>query len=198
MKYQFRPIDSWPGPRTTYPRRSLFRAGYQNTLDLLESELDQLGAEHVVIQLAVEEADLRLDGMLRANTRPTHPGVVVSFDSRYGPLRYACDTFDDWTDNLRAIALGLEALRRVDRYGITKRGEQYTGWRQLTAGSDSGPWTREEARDLIARITGLSGKEVMAAPVPAVRAAFLRTHPDTGGDAEEFARVQRARELLDA
>jgi hypothetical protein len=35
-----------------------------------------------------------------------------------------------WQDNLRAVALGLEALRRVERYGIAQRGEQYAGWRR--------------------------------------------------------------------
>src|SRR5690606_5164123 len=85
------------------------------------------------------EDDIRLDGLPRANARPGHQGVVLAFDSKYGPLKYATDTFDRWQDNLRAIALGLESLRRVDRYGITKRGEQYTGWRQLPAGGESEP-----------------------------------------------------------
>lgn len=201
MNYQFRPIEVWPGSRTERPKRSLFRAGYQNTLDLLETELGMLDADHVVIQLAIEEADLRLDGMLRANTKPDRPGVILSFDSKYGPLRYPCGTFDDWTDNLRAIALGLEALRKVDRYGVTRRGEQYTGWRQLTAGTDSGPYTRQEAAWVVAsaaedtwspeRILGDSEVRRLA-----VRKALKLTHPDQGGDPEKFGRVQRARELL--
>ena len=32
--------------------------------------------------------------------------------------RYATDAYGDWKSNLRAIALGLEALRAVDRYGL--------------------------------------------------------------------------------
>lgn len=44
---------------------------------------------------------------------------------RRGHLSYPCDTFTTLQDNLRVIALALEALRMVDRYGVTRRGEQY-------------------------------------------------------------------------
>lgn len=47
--------------------------------------------------------------------------------------QFAVDTFVHWQDNLRAIALGMEALRKVARYGIVKGNEQYSGWKQLTA-----------------------------------------------------------------
>jgi hypothetical protein len=51
-------------------------------------------------------------------------------------LIYATDACELWQHNVRSIALGLEALRAVDRYGITRRGEQYAGFRAaLTAGS---------------------------------------------------------------
>jgi hypothetical protein len=40
--------------------------------------------------------------------------------------------------NARAIALGLEALRKVDRYRITKRGERYTGWSALPPATPMG------------------------------------------------------------
>ena len=40
--------------------------------------------------------------------------------------------------NLRSIALGLKALRAVDRYGVSRRGEQYAGFRAaLTAGGNA-------------------------------------------------------------
>ena len=59
---------------------------------------------------------------------------MVAFESKHGPLKYATDVFDHWHANLRAIALGLEALRKVERYGITQRGEQYTGFRTWNSG----------------------------------------------------------------
>ena len=83
-------------------------------------------------------------------------------------------------DNVRAIALSLEALRAVDRYGVSKRGEQYAGWKQLTTGDSM---SQAEARDLLASYGGETE-------------ALKKTHPDTGGDVESFRKVQRAREVL--
>lgn len=174
----FRPIEHWPpefsqATHFTHP----FRAAYSDTLDLLGRELDKLGAHAVVIQLALDEGEIRNDGLPRAHARPRHPGVIVSFESKHGPLRYGTDAFPDWQANLRAIALGLEALRRVERYGIGKRGEQYQGWKRLEAGGES---LRARGHRLIVDHGGV---------VEALKA----THPDRGGDAEEFRAVQAAR-----
>src|SRR5690349_15087060 len=115
-----RPLVLWPHAETRGRKRSQFKAAWSDTVWLLEREVGLLGGRQAVMQIAITEDDLRLDGRIRANARPTHPGVVVSFESRHGPLEYATDVFDDWQDNVRAIALGLEALRKVDRYGIAK------------------------------------------------------------------------------
>lgn len=197
---QFRPLGSWPYPDTS-PRRGrrTFKAGWQSTLDLLERELEQLGAFRVVIQADFRERDLRLDGMPRADARvPHHPGVILSFESDHGPLRYATDAHMAWQHNVRAIALGLEALRAVDRYGITQSGEQYTGWKQLTAGS--GITTEEAARELIGDLSNLAlGPSWWKEPSlvrRAYRASLKYAHPDGGGTTELFAAVQDAGRVL--
>lgn len=181
--FTFRPITTWPGELTRSRRRSPFGASHGQTLRLLRTELAHIVARRsapVVIQLALREQDIRQDGLPRANARqPEHPGVILAFDSRYGPLRYATDVFTDWQANLRAIALGLESLRRVDRYGITKRGEQYAGWRALEAGGpDEGQL--ERGRRLIREHGG-------------VAQALHATHPDHGGDPEDLQAVLAAR-----
>lgn len=186
--YTIRPIDVWPGEQTTERRWSPFRnatKSMSNTLDLLERELRMLGAENVVLQLAVQEKDIRIDGRLRANARPSHPGVIVAFDSKYGPLKYPCDTFNLAEANLRAVALALEALRKVDRYGVTKRGEQYTGWKQL--GDGTGGRTK---------MTFGEASRFLSEQGGSYRAAAKRLHPDAGGDAGLFAQLQEAREVL--
>ena len=136
----------------------------------------------VVVQMALRENQIRRDGFPRSEARPEHPGVILAFESKFGPLKYATDRFTKWEDNIRAIALGLEALRAVDRYGITKRGEQYSGWKQLTAGPASDP-------DLVAR-----GRQVIAEHGGSVRAALKATHPDAGGNEDDFKAVSAANE----
>jgi hypothetical protein len=62
--------------------------------------------------------DLRRDGMLKADARP-RPPVILSFLDREGQRQaYPCDTYAWWEDNLHAIAVVLEDLRRAERYGV--------------------------------------------------------------------------------
>jgi hypothetical protein len=168
-------------------RWSQFRAAWSQTVSLLAKELRQLDAEHIVLQLAVTERDLRVDGMPRANARLWNPAVILSFDSKYGPLRYATGEYDDWQDNVRAIALSMQALRAVDRYGVSKRGEQYTGWRAIPMSTDSAGSLQnaQQAQEYLDREFGGD-----------LRRALFETHPDHGGDSDEFRRVVRAKELL--
>ncbi len=160
-----------------------------------------LQAHHPVIQIDVEDSDIRIDGLPRTNARPSSPSVIVAFDSRYGPLKYYSDTFDDWKDNLRAIALGLQHLRAVDRYGITKRGEQYTGWRALPApGNTQFPDARTAAEFAANIADGVTASLILddaAIYRSAYRRAAKKTHPDSGGNDGDFKKLQNAKEVLD-
>lgn len=187
LDLQVRPIDKWPGVLRVGNRPwSRFSASLADTLELLARELRFLGAKQIVLQAAFRERDIRLDGLPRATARPDHPGLILAFESKFGPLQYATDEYRDWEDNLRAIALSLEALRKVDRYGVSKRGEQYRGWRALTTGTDPADQiaTQEQAEDFLAEWDG------------DWRRAAAETHPDRGGDPDRFRQVMKARELL--
>lgn len=200
-----RPIDTWPRPETRSRGHSPFGSTYSATRSLLDRELRMLGARNVVLQIDVREQDLRLDGELRANARPQGPRVALAFDSQHGPLRYYCDRWRDWQDNLRGIALGLEAQRKLERYGITSRGEQYTGWKALGTGLAMGAgMTRTEAAKMLADLANDSDLPITARQVeeqPSYREAAFRAvakvhHPDAGGDPALFARLTDARNVL--
>lgn len=218
----WRPIDTWPGPRTPESHRPWTpfkrRAGdgwrredvpLVDTLTDLQRELRALDAKNVVIMLDLPESAFRLDGQPRADARaPGHPGVILAFDSRHGPLKYATDLFRTWQANLRAITLALEALRKVDRCGITRRGEQYTGWRALPGGSIAvaATMTRDEAAELLVRLAEVDAGErdvaiatVLRDPGEAKRlylAAAKIAHPDNGGTTDAFQRLQQAWRIL--
>jgi hypothetical protein len=203
VRVVFRPVDRWPGEPNRTRKASPFKAGWADTIDLLDRELWHLGAREVVLQLALREQDIRRDGYPKSNARPSHPGAVVAFDSRHGPLKYATDTFDDWQANIRAIALGLEALRKVDRYGITKRGEQYTGWRALPGRSAEPVMTVEAAASFVWRASSIplnTASDILDSPESyrrAHRSAAALLHPDAGGSVEAFQRLQEAKRALD-
>lgn len=113
-------------------QNSKFKTSYSATLKLLSRELEHLRAESVVIQLDCDPSQIRIDGMPKAEARTKSALVVLSFQSQHGQLNYPCNTYKTWQDNLRAIALGLEHLRAINRYGISSHGEQYKGWKCLT------------------------------------------------------------------
>lgn len=191
-----RAITDWPGEQTKFRRSSPFKAPWDRTLQLLKSELGQLSAKAVVLELAFREVDIRADGSgPKARAVARHPGVILSFTGKHGPLRIACDRFVSWQDNLRAIGLGLHDLRRLDRYGIVRRGEQYSGWRQIPAAAGNGVLSREEAARVLADLSSFSVSWILAGEGwrDAYRQAALRTHPDHGGRNEDFLRVQSAR-----
>lgn len=181
----YAPIDDWPADSPITCDPSPFSANYGRTLELLERELDHLAADNVRLLVALRHDDIRLDGRPRARAVAEHPGVVLSFESRYGPLRYATGKYATWQDNLRAIALSLEALRKVDRYGVSRRGEQYRGWKQIEAASSDGG-SLAEARRLV-RMHG------------SVRHALGALHPDNPetGDADAFRLVNEHRSMIE-
>lgn len=174
----FRPLERPVGNGPT--RYSPFKSSWSKTVALLAKELRAHGARRTVLEVDLREQDLRQDGLPRADRNARTPGIVLSFQASSvtgaPQLRYEVATFTDWRDNVRAVALGLEALRAVDRYGVTKRGEQYAGWKQLESGGPSA----ERGRDLIREHGG-------------ERDALMATHPDHGGDPVDFADVQAAR-----
>lgn len=198
IDYEFRSLDRWPGDRTTSRKVSPFRASYNDTLKLLQLELNHLRAANVVIQADCDSSQIRNDGMLRSGAKLRGPGVILSFDSKHGPLSYPCDKFANWDCNLRAIALSLEALRKVDRYGVTKRAEQYKGWGRLPPNPSSDSVSVITATFTLLGAAKLTSNKIEKSEYDAVyRAAVLNTHPDHGGDAEAFKQVQEAKEVLD-
>lgn len=198
MRYEIRPLEFWTDPETKPRQPSPFSAPWSTTLDLLGRETSQLGARLVVIQLDVTEGDIRRDGMVLAGAKVGHPGVVVSFESRFGPLRYAADTYSGtsrypaWQSNVRAVALSLEALRAVDRWGASKRGEQYRGWKALPATTGVTFPSADEALRWMREMDG-------GAPADArttYRRLARKMHPDAGGTTDDWDRLDAAKLLL--
>lgn len=196
FELQAQPIDEWPGELTRGRKKAKFKASYGDTMTLLKRELDHLRAKAIVLLMALHPGEIRRDGRPYADAKPKHPGVILCFESQQGAMRYPCDAFDYWTDNLRAIALSLECLRTVDRYGVTRRGEQYTGWLRLpppAAASDE-IRNRDDVNKFLLRILGALPHGTTFEE--AFRMAEVKLHPDRGGNAADFKKVQQCRDVL--
>lgn len=196
------PIRQWPGGMTPVGERrsSPFRSSLSSTLRTLDKELYELvdtraQEQSAELLLAIPAGAFRLDGRPRADARAEHSGVILSLDSRHGHLSYPCDTFTTWQDNLRAIAFALEALRKVDRYGVTKRGEQYRGFLALEATAMPAGFATSSAAALwLDEHYGERGTVFTFAEL--LRRAKRIAHPDMGGDPGDFHRVTLAEAKL--
>ena len=199
IECMFRPIESWPGEPTppAQRRRSPFRASYTKTLDLLEDELRHLGGHSLIVQAYFTREQIRNDGWPRSTASPSEPGVVLTFESDAGPMRFAADRFNHWEDNIRAIALGLNALRTVDRYGITSGREQYRGFAALPAAGGATAPSVEACVAVLAELSGLDAEAVRLDPKRAYRLMAQRHHPDKrNGDDADWRRGEAAYRLL--
>lgn len=207
MEMRFVPMAKPFAPRQR--RHSPFKATFSATLKALEKELRHLGAKDVVIEADCERDQLRLDGLLRVGARLRSPGIVLSFNSKSGPLRFPCDTYMSHESNLRAITLSLAALRTVDRYGVTKKAEQYQGWQALPP-TNTEEFTSPEAAIVsilhFANATHLKPATILAEANAQLRSDMIRevwkvamkkNHPDTGGDPQAAATINRAMQYLE-
>lgn len=223
----WKPIKTWPREQTVDRERSPFtrprpgaygrdEVGWVTTRPELIRELRQLGVEEAVVQLAVTDRDIRIDGEIRADARLAHPGVILTFVSpAEGTMTFACDRWTTWQANIRGITKGLEALRLVERYGITSSGEQYAGWKQIGSGipmsnADPEPMTVEQAGQIVVgwisetHEVARNGRIAVEDPDYrryAYRQAVRHLHPDrVGGDtraSDALLRLQAAMKLLD-
>lgn len=210
----FAPIKQRPDGWHTYGGKwAPFTASYRSTLVLLDRELTHLRAKEPILQVEAAPGQIRMDGQLRADARVNADGVILSFEiPKHGTLTYPCCAFTGsykypgWQANLRAIALGLEALRKVERYGIAERGQQYAGYAELGTGIalGAGMTLVEAAKILTDVLSGWDWGDVFVdedqADPDSVREAYRRAalilHPDNGGDPEDFHKITEARDLL--
>lgn len=220
--------DLWPLPirhadasmfTTTQRKPNPFKASYDQTLKDLREELGHLEPTDAWLQLCLGrgEADLRKDGQLMARADVRSPGVSLTVVTpEHGTLVYTVDAFHvtwgstpSWQVNLRAIALGLSDLRRLDRYGFASRGQQYAGFRELGAGTAVHGATQSRA-DVARYLAIMAGLDVDGDDAAAIfelqhnaeyvvliyREASKRNHPDLGGSTAQQGYINTARDHL--
>lgn len=205
LEYRITPLPAvWPGKQTSsYNRkRAPFKAQWAKTTHILERELKYLGAKKVEIACEIRgDYDIRQDGMLRADARPG-PAVILSFIDGEGHRQaYPCDRFGWWQDNLYAIAIVLEDLRRAERYGVQSALIR-AGFKALPApGQTTNTITADVAASIVASFSiydSVSVRNDRGTAQLALRQAISRTHPDrNAGDRKYFDEVMTAKKVLE-
>lgn len=147
----------------------------------LAAELGRLGAREEILSMNVKT---RLDGLPYSNQpEPTDPGAAVYFKLNGKPRALACDKWTRVADNIAAIAQHIDALRRIDRYGVGTLEQAFAGYAALPpAGGD---W-----RSVFRFPNGATLSAVEAR----YRELARDQHPDRGGDTVAMARLNAARD----
>lgn len=167
---------TWPVgyPRTKFPERNVRfkQTSLAKCRDLVLKELERLGARGVVLSTNIP---LRQDGLPYAGFERRNivdKGVAVYFSIDKQPTVLCCDAWDRWEDNFYAIAKTIEAMRGIDRWGVSEMLKRaFTGFTALpeTSTATMNVW----------QILGLLG---CPADVEAVKVAYRsqakKVHPD--------------------
>lgn len=186
----------WPlgWPRTVPGRRQRAAFATKATVDRrvtttmatqrLETQLDAMGAEGPTLSTNVS---LNLRGVPRSESEPADPGAAVYFRFKGRATVFACDRFDRVADNIAALAAHVDALRRVERYGVGTIEQALAGYKALPA-------------DSAANWRAVFGFQAGDRPQRAALDSRFRElardkHPDRGGTDEGMAHLNRARDF---
>jgi hypothetical protein len=183
-----------PGPQRSWSRFSTNRTSNRRlTIALattrLQHELDRLGAQAPTLSTNVA---LRLDGRPRSEggPEPSDPGVAVYFSFRGRATVLACDRYGDVAGNIAAIAAHIDALRRIERYGVGTIEQALAGYKALPADS-AADW-----RVVFGKVTstGTTLQQLQQVEQEYRRLA-QQYHPDiTHDDGAKMAWLNRARD----
>jgi hypothetical protein len=156
--------------------------------DRLARELDRLSARQPILSSNVE---LNINGQpLSGRPEPPDPGVAVYFQLSGKPIVLACDSYSRVAQNVAAIAAHIDAMRRMERYGVATMTQMFTGFLALPA-----PLVVDDWR------AALGDPKTLAEAESAFRETMKQVHPDTPGGstakaAALNAAIARAREAL--
>lgn len=186
---------SWPTGWKRTPSHQRQRARFQSggsaltvhkATQRLSGELSRLGARG---ELLSTNLNLRLDGLPYSNQpEPADPGAAVYFTLKGQARCLACDQWTRVADNIAAISQHIDALRRIDRYGVGTLDQAFAGYAPRLQAAPSEWWI----------VLGVA----RTAGALAIEDAYLRlmklAHPDAGGSATEAARLNEARDAAHA
>jgi DnaJ domain len=154
----------------------------------LATELERLGARDAILSTNIK---IRIDGNpYSGQAQPNDRGAAVYFALKGKPISLACDRWDRVEDNIWAIVKHIESLRGQDRWGVGNIEQAFRGYMALPG---------------VGQTAGFNWWEVLGVPVnssadqtkEAYKILVKKHHPDAGGNAELFRRVQEAFEQFE-
>lgn len=168
--------QGWPETPGPQRERSRFKQTVHAALDNLQKQVRLMGGSNLILS----------SNCTLGNSRPANPGVVAYFEWAKAPRAIPCDRWNTVEANVQAIALTIEAMRKMESWGAKHMIQaMFSGFKALPAGNTSGrrPWW-----------------EVLGVPVNAppnlveirYREEARNRHPDRGGSSEKMVELNLA------
>jgi len=173
----------WPVgyKRTTWPISARFDTSFAAARDRIVKELRLMGAKDVIISTNVP---LRQDGLPYANFKAIQDtGVAVYFTYDKEQMVFCCDKWNKVEDNLQAICKTINSFRMMPEWGVSDMLKRaFTGFKTLP----------EQVTETWFTILGVSKNATEQEIKEAYRTKAKIHHPDKGGDAKEFHKINEA------
>jgi hypothetical protein len=170
----------WPKswPRTAHDKResgSQFKQTLSGALAGLREEIRRLGGKNLVLS----------SNYTLGNEHPKEQAVVAYFEYDGKQVAIPCDRWAKLEANVRAIALTIQAMRGIERWGAKHMiAAMFTGFRALHERSGEDPW------EILGVSDGATEKQIL----DAYRDKAKIAHPDHGGSSADFNRITEAKD----
>jgi len=177
---------SWPFSRPGARYQGTSKFG-RRTIDVITKRvLREIKLLDGTLPVISSNLTLRGDGLPYSDQpQPVDRGVAVYFTYKKRQMCFACDRWDRVQDNLYAIAMAIEALRGIERWGTGDMVEQaFTGFVALPA--------PKSPHEVLGIRPGATEDEIDSA----YRQKAMAAHPDCGGSAAAMAELTEARRKL--
>lgn len=176
----------WPAgyPRTKFPSRARFQARFGQSVVGILHEIRLLGGTLPIISTNVP---LRRDGLpYSGQAEPHDSGAAIYFTWKKRQVVLACDRWDWVTDNLRAVEKAIEAMRGLDRWGVSDMLDRaFAGFAAL-------PAPESESKKQWTEILGVDPRDSLEVIETMYRSKAKRAHPDAGGSVIAMAALNAA------
>lgn len=178
-------------PSSERDRSRKFSASRGDTTEAIATEMGRLGVNDWRCDTASGGSHTKQNGLPKYSANPSDPGFVLRWSKDGEQFAVACDAYASLDSNMRAVYLWVKETRlRADR--PVQTGEDEFAAARLPAGDEDAIEVPEQPHEVLGVPPDADEFEVRAAYYDRVK----EVHPDQGGSAQEFQRVQQAMEKM--
>ena len=174
-------------------RNRSFEATLGSTTSDLEKEMDRMGVDHWRGEIA--NTHTKSNGLPLHNANPDDPGFVLRWTDDGEQFAVACDASPRLRDNVRYVLKWVNETRMRSQRPVKTGDSEFAAARLPPGDGDcvvAATATRKPAHEVL----GVAPDAPENVIESAARARKAETHPDSGGDRDEFERVVEAEGVM--